>query len=58
MDEDFGAAGYVHYLDYSDGFTGIDIYVKTYKIYSLKVFNLFSINYTSIKLLQINKSGD
>ena len=28
-EEPFGAAGYRHYLDYSDGFTGIDIYVKT-----------------------------
>ena len=28
------------------------------KVYSSEVFNLLSISYTSIKSLQINKSGD
>lgn len=43
VDEDFGAAGYVHYLDYSDGFTGIDISKLTklalqrYSIYFLLI---------------------
>lgn len=50
----------VHYLDCSDGFTGICMsdgftgicMSELSKVYSLNVFN------TSIKLLKINKSGD
>lgn len=39
----------VCYLDGGNGFTGV-IYVKTYQLYTLKMYSLLYVNYTSIKL--------
>lgn len=53
FEEILGDEGYVKYVDYSDGFTGVYVCMsKLIKVYSLNVFSLLSVNYTSIRLLK------
>lgn len=47
--KNFWGDGYVHYLNYSDSFTGIHLCQKFNQLYILKMYSYYVI-YTSIKL--------
>lgn len=47
--ETFQGSGCIHYLDTGNGFTGIKICQVT-KPYTLNMYSLLYVNYTSIKL--------
>ena len=49
-EETCGSGGYVHSLDFGDGFTGLNM-SKLMKLYILNMCSLLYISYTTIKLI-------